>query len=166
MEWFKQAKYGMFLCLSPASQVGQAGWQKADDDWTRQWHAKNATLPQDKYDRYMADKFDGKLMSPAAEKLLRSFTAKNFDADKIADLAVAAGMKYIIFTTHHVLGRMYLFKTETSPSIPLRSPQSVTSWPNSPKPANRAISDCFCMSARPTRRPSFASDTGPCSPNC
>ena len=115
MEWFKQANYGLFLCLSPASQVGQTGWQRADSNWANQWHSKNATLPQDKHDRYLADKFDGKLMSPTAENVLRSFTAENFDADKIADLAVAAGMKYIIFTTQHVLGRMYMFKTETSP---------------------------------------------------
>jgi alpha-L-fucosidase len=114
LAWFKQVQYGMFVSFSPASQVGQAAWQKADAQWTLQWHAKNATLPADKYDRYMADKFDGKLMSPSAGKLLRSFTAKTFDADKIVDLAVASRMKYIIFTSHHVLGRMYLFKTSTS----------------------------------------------------
>jgi len=115
LEWFKQAKFGMFMHFSPASQVGQDGWLRADRNWANQWHGKNASLPQGKYDRYLADKFDGQLMSPAAHKLLRSFTATKFDADKVADLAVAAGMKYIVFTTHHVLGRMYLFKTETSP---------------------------------------------------
>jgi alpha-L-fucosidase len=115
LDWFKKAEFGMFITFSPASQVGQDGWLKADRGWANNWHARNATLPQAEYDRYMMDKFDGQLMSPSAEAILRRFTAKGFDADKIADLAVAAGMKYIVFTTHHVLGRMYLFKTDTSP---------------------------------------------------
>lgn len=115
MEWFKQAKCGLFVTFSPASLVGQAGWSKADAGWTKDWHARNAKLDTDRYDRYLSDYFDAKLMSPAAAGILRRFTAKEFDADKIADLAVAAGAKYIIFTTRHVLGRMYLFKTTTSP---------------------------------------------------
>lgn len=42
-----------------------------------------------------------KIPRPEYEKLMTTFTAKNFDAGKIARLAKRAGMKYITLTTRH-----------------------------------------------------------------
>ncbi len=47
------------------------------------------------------------------EEWQRRFTASKFDADAIADLAVAAGMKYITFTPYHG-GGPYLFRSRVA----------------------------------------------------
>lgn len=53
-------------------------------------------------------------ISPNVERMFYSFNPVNFDADAIADLAVRAGMKYITFTTQHVVGKMFMFDTSLS----------------------------------------------------
>lgn len=47
---------------------------------------------------------------PPLAELMKRFTAEHFDADAIADLAVAAGMKYVNFTPYHG-GGPYLFRS-------------------------------------------------------
>jgi len=114
LAWFKHAQFGMMICFSPASQVGTQGWFQANPTWTS-WHNRNASLKPREYRKYLKDKFEPQLLDPAAQQLVDAFTGKTFDADKITDLAVAAGMKYITFTSQHVLGRMFMFDTTTSP---------------------------------------------------
>lgn len=85
LEWFKQTRYGLFLHYGLYSVLGHGEWAMI--------HEK---IPFDKY-------------APLKDK----FTAENFDADAITDLALQAGMQYINFTTRHHEG-FSLFKTSQS----------------------------------------------------
>ena len=70
---FEERGFGMFIHWGIYSQLAQGEWAK-----------KLLKIPDDEY-----------------EKLADTFTAKDFDARKIASLAKRAGMKYIILTTRH-----------------------------------------------------------------
>ena len=65
LEWFKDAKYGLFLHYGLYSLLHQ-----------NEWAMRNNKIPLAEY-----------------EKLADQFTAHNFNADAITDLAIAAGMK-------------------------------------------------------------------------
>lgn len=73
LEWFKDAKYGLFLHYGLYSLLHQ-----------NEWAMRNNKIPLAEY-----------------EKLAEQFTAHNFDADAITDMAIAAGMKYVNMTTCH-----------------------------------------------------------------
>lgn len=69
LKWFKEAKLGMFVTYGLFSLLGRHEWVLLDEK-----------IPISEYN-----------------KLKNEFTAENFDAEFIADLAVDAGMKYITF---------------------------------------------------------------------
>ncbi len=73
LEWFKQAKYGLFLHYGLYSMMHRNEWVMFSDK-----------IPVGEY-----------------EKLAEQFTAHNFDADYITDLALKSEMKYITLTTCH-----------------------------------------------------------------
>lgn len=73
LEWFKDAKYGLFMHYGLYSLMHDREWL--------QFYNK---IPLEEY-----------------EKLTQNFTAHNFDADHITDMAIKAGMKYITMTTCH-----------------------------------------------------------------
>ncbi len=73
LAWFREAKYGLFLHYGLYSLLHKEAWVQFTD-----------RIPVAEY-----------------EKLARQFTAHNFDADYITDLALKAGMKYINLTTCH-----------------------------------------------------------------
>lgn len=73
MEWFRSAKYGLFLHYGLYSILGR-----------HEWVQFNEKIPVAEY-----------------SKLRDQFTADNFDARRIVDFAVRAGMKYINLTTRH-----------------------------------------------------------------
>ncbi len=78
--WFEDARYGLFMHYGLYSLLGRGEWV-----WNRE------AIPPAEY-----------------EKLARRFTAKKFDAEAICDLAVRAGMRYVVFTTmHHEGFRLY-----------------------------------------------------------
>ena len=73
LKWFQDAKYGLFLHYGLYSLMHDREWIQFFDK-----------IPVAEY-----------------EKLTEQFTAHNFDADYITDLALKAGMKYINLTTCH-----------------------------------------------------------------
>lgn len=73
LEWFKNAKYGLFMHYGLYSLLHRPEWAMYYDK-----------IPVSEY-----------------EKLAAQFTAHNFDADYITDLALEAGMKYITITSCH-----------------------------------------------------------------
>ena len=93
LEWFKEAKYGMFIHYGLYSQLAKGEWVQLRD-----------TIPVAQY-----------------AKLKDSFTAENFDADIITDTAIDAGMKYITITAKHHDG-FALFDTKVSDFSSLNSP--------------------------------------------
>lgn len=93
LEWFKRAEFGLFLHYGVYSLLGRGEWVMYQEQ-----------IPVAEY-----------------EKLKDRFTADRFDADFIADLALAAGMKYITLTTRHH-DSFCLFQTAETDFNSLNSP--------------------------------------------
>jgi len=87
LEWFKDARFGLFMHYGVASIL-------EDGEWIQLRH--DPPIPVADYDT-----------------LKNVFTAKNFDADFITNLAIDAGMKYINITSRHH-DSFSLFKTKQS----------------------------------------------------
>ena len=83
MQWFTNAKYGMFIHFGLYSQLGGIWKGKTVEGYAEWIQAKADITPQ----RYAL--------------LTHSFNPKNFDADFIAQTAKKAGMKYLVITTKH-----------------------------------------------------------------
>ena len=93
LEWFQEAKYGMFIHYGLYSLLEKGEWVQLRD-----------TIPVAEY------------------ALLKDrFTAEHFDADRITDIAIQGGMKYITITSKHHDG-FCLFKTEATDFNVLNSP--------------------------------------------
>jgi alpha-L-fucosidase len=80
MDWFVQARYGMFIHYGLYSILGRGEWVMNRERLTRD----------------------------EMQALARQFKPDRFDADAICDLAVAGGMRYVNLTTmHHDGFRLY-----------------------------------------------------------
>lgn len=84
--WFEEARYGMFIHYGLYSLLGRAEWVMNREE-----------IPVEEY-RKLADRF----------------TAEQFDAEALCDLAVRAGMRYVVLTTMHHEG-YHLYPTALSP---------------------------------------------------
>ena len=93
LKWFKNAKYGMFIHYGLYSILEKGEWVQLQD-----------TIPVSEY-----------------AKLMDLFSAENFNADKITDIAINAGMKYITITSKHHDG-FCLFETKATEFNVLNSP--------------------------------------------
>jgi len=77
---FSDWRYGLFIHYGLYSLLGRGEWA-----WNRE------QIPDEQY-----------------RALANRFTAENFDADAVCDLAVQAGMRYVVLTTmHHEGFRLY-----------------------------------------------------------
>ena len=113
LEWFKNAKFGMFVHYSPASQLQNsvADFTKLNQLWFNDHN--NPTLDNYAHKEHSKGVY-GNGINSETERLFNTFDPKNFNADEIADLAVSAGMKYINFTSFHIIGQMFMFDTSVS----------------------------------------------------
>ncbi len=93
MKWFMEAKFGLFLHYGLYSLLGKGEWVQ----------------------------FHDKMHVEEYAKLKDKFTAENFDADFITDLAIEAGMKYVNITTRHH-DSFCLFNTKTTDFNSVNSP--------------------------------------------
>lgn len=93
LKWFRNAKFGLFMHYGIYSLMGQGEWV--------QYRKK---IPVAEY-----------------AKLKGKFTAKNFDADFITELAIEAEMKYVNITTKHHDG-FCLFRTRQTDFNSVNSP--------------------------------------------
>lgn len=93
LAWFRDAKFGLFMHYGLYSQLGRGEWVQYQEK-----------IPVTQY-----------------EKLKETFTAENFDADFITNLALAAGMKYVNITTRHH-DSFCLFKTKATDFNSVQSP--------------------------------------------
>lgn len=83
MQWFDDAKYGMFIHFGLYSQLG--GIYKGNDKGRyAEWIQGNQNIPSDEY-----------------AELIHTWNPKKFNAKKIVKLAKKAGMKYLVITTKH-----------------------------------------------------------------
>ena len=82
-KWWQDAKFGMFIHWGLyAVPAGEYKGKKTDN--IAEWIMHDLHIPVSEY-----------------EKFATSFTAENFDADKIVRLAKDCGMKYVVFTSKH-----------------------------------------------------------------
>ena len=83
IKWFEEAGLGMFIHWS--LYAATEGYHNGKEtEGIIEWIQSREKIPGKVYEKY-------------AEKL----NADNFDAEKIADMAKRAGMKYFVFTTKH-----------------------------------------------------------------
>lgn len=84
LQWFRQARFGMFVHWGPVSLKGtEISWSRA------------ATRPG------MEGLAVGKIPAEEYDKLYQQFNPTEFDARKWVAIAKSAGMKYLVFTTKH-----------------------------------------------------------------
>ncbi len=82
LDWWRAAKFGMFIHWGPSSVAGvEIGWGRMSHPFDHPGHPQ---LPDAEYDQ-----------------LYTRFNPVEFDADFIARTAKEAGMKYVVFTTKH-----------------------------------------------------------------
>ena len=83
LQWFRDAKFGLFMHWGPSSVKGtEISWSRQDHPFD---HPGNGPFVPDKeYDN-----------------LYKSFNPVKFDADKWMKLAKESGFKYVVFTTKH-----------------------------------------------------------------
>jgi alpha-L-fucosidase len=93
IEWMRNARFGLFLHYGPYSLLGRHEWVQLREK-----------IPVAEY-----------------AKLQSRFAADKFDADRIADLALQAEMRYITITTRHH-DSFCLFKTKQTDFNSLQSP--------------------------------------------
>ena len=93
IQWFKDAKYGMFIHYGLYSLLEKGEWVQLRD-----------TIPVAEY-----------------AKLKNRFTAENFNSDSITNIAISAGMKYITITSKHHDG-FCLFDTKATDFNVLNAP--------------------------------------------
>jgi alpha-L-fucosidase len=116
LEWFCEAGRGLFLHFSPASALagGTGEWQALDTTY-QDIHDRFGEYNDSEYEYWLDTLFTDVAIDSGIRAVWDRFRPDRFDADEIARLAVEAGMKYVTFTTRHVIGRMFLFETQTSP---------------------------------------------------
>jgi len=93
LAWFKDANYGLFMHYGLYSLLEKGEWVQLRD-----------TIPVAEY-----------------AKLMDRFTAHDFDADRITDLAIDGGMKYITITSKHHDG-FCLFDTKVTDFNAMNAP--------------------------------------------
>jgi alpha-L-fucosidase len=103
--WHRNAKWGLFVHYALASLRGLTAQQslKTKAGSSAEWRKLKQGTPEE------------------YARLRDRFTAAKFDAAFITDLALAAEMRYINFTTRH-LGELYMFRTTVSDFTSLNSP--------------------------------------------
>ena len=121
MAWFKDAKFGLFVHYALASVLegGKPEYLKLTKDLEEEleWNK----LPAADRQGFGAEELRVSRVQQIHDTLAQRFRAERFDADTICDLAVAAEMRYVNFTTKH-LGRMAMYRTATTEFNSLDSP--------------------------------------------
>ncbi len=85
MEWFRHDKFGMFVHWGPYSQLaGEWKGQRIPVGDEAEWIMQRFNIPVKEY-----------------REIALGFNPVKFDADRLAKLAKAAGMKYLVVTAKH-----------------------------------------------------------------
>lgn len=97
MQWYTNARFGMFIHWGAYSQLdGEYKGQKQKDP-KGEWIMRNLKIPVDEY----------------ANEIVRNFNPEQFDPERWVKTASDAGMKYLVITTKHHDG-FALFHSEVS----------------------------------------------------
>ncbi|MGC9330148.1 MAG: alpha-L-fucosidase, partial [Candidatus Hinthialibacter sp.] len=83
LQWFREAKFGLFIHWGPVSLKGtEIGWSRGGD-------------------RKFPDSQGSQIPAEIYDNLYKEFNPTEFNADEWVAVAKAAGMKYLVFTTKH-----------------------------------------------------------------
>jgi alpha-L-fucosidase len=120
-QWFSDAGLGLFVHYALASVLkgGKPEYLKLTEDCAEQ--VELSQLPASHRARLGISEEDMTQVRTVHEKLMKQFRAEHFDADAICDLAVAAEMRYVNFTTKH-LGRLAMYRSVTTDFTSVNSP--------------------------------------------
>jgi len=104
LDWFRDAKFGMFIHWGPYSQLaGEWNGKQVPVGQNAEWIMKNLEIPVDEY-----------------RKIAKTMNPVEFDAQEWVRLAKSTGMKYIVITAKHHDGfAMYHSKN---------SPYNIVDW--------------------------------------
>ncbi|MDG1357460.1 MAG: alpha-L-fucosidase [Akkermansiaceae bacterium] len=83
MQWFAEAKYGMFIHFGLYSQLGGM-WKGEKAEWYAEWIQAKKNIPREEY-----------------SKIIKDFNPTKFDADFLVQTAKNAGMTYLVITAKH-----------------------------------------------------------------
>lgn len=119
--WFQDAKFGLFVhhALASVLEGGKPEYLKLTANLEEQLELSK--LPASQRERLGVDEAEVAPIRQVHDRLATRFRAERFDADAICNLALAAEMRYVTFTTKH-LGRMAMYRTETTRFNSLNSP--------------------------------------------
>ena len=82
LQWFREARFGLFVCWGPVSLKGtEIGWSRGGE---RRGRKGTGTIPVEVYDN-----------------LFKQWKPDKFDARQWVEVAQGAGMKYMIFLVKH-----------------------------------------------------------------
>ncbi len=84
MQWFADAKFGMFIHWGLYSIPAGVNWKNPADKGHAEWYVETTHMPMSQY-----------------EKFADQFNPVKFDAEKWAQIAQDAGMKYVCITSMH-----------------------------------------------------------------
>ncbi len=102
MQWWREARFGLFVHWGPVSLVGtEIGWSRGGE---RRGTGGTGEIPLEVYDN-----------------LYKKFNPVKFDAREWVAIAKAAGMKYLVFTSRHHDG-FSMFDTRLSDFTIMKSP--------------------------------------------
>ena len=94
MQWFREARFGLFVHWGPVSLLGtEIGWSRGGE---RPGQGGTGTVPIEIYDQ-----------------LYRHYNPSMFDAEAVADVVAQSGARYITFITKHHDG-FNMFDTQLS----------------------------------------------------
>ncbi|RMF66431.1 MAG: hypothetical protein D6743_06365, partial [Calditrichaeota bacterium] len=121
VKWFRDAKFGLFVHYALASLLagGKPEYLKLIAGLEDAVEA--GKLPAAHAGRRKAAPASLKAVQRIHHELMRRFRAEKFDAGAICDLALAAHMRYVNFTTKH-LGRLAMYRTTTTDFNSLNAP--------------------------------------------
>jgi alpha-L-fucosidase len=96
MQWFRDAKFGLFIHWGPCSITGtEISWGR---DAERPMDIRNGQKPSENIEKYGYDFF---IPGDLYDSLYTYFNPVKFDADQWVKTARDAGMQYIVFTAKH-----------------------------------------------------------------
>lgn len=111
MKWWREARFGMFLNWGVYSEFAGFGRNHRKPEAPEEWQPADRDHSRNSYGEWIMEKYEIPLREYRAKAA--EIDMSGFDADQWMDLALAAGMKYIVLDAKHHDG-FCLWGTQTT----------------------------------------------------